>query len=44
MTKSERNTTNTLRDTLIDAQKYLDSGLIGEGLGLPRQTTSGQAD
>lgn len=32
MTKSERDTANTLRDALIDAQKYLESGRIGEGV------------
>lgn len=32
MTKSERDTANTLRDALIDAQKYLDSGRVGEGV------------
>ena len=31
MTKSEREAANTLREALADAQKYLDSGRIGEG-------------
>ncbi|UAN58014.1 hypothetical protein [Serratia sp. JSRIV004] len=32
MTKTERDTANTLRDALADAQKYLDSGRVGEGV------------
>ncbi|WP_439040354.1 hypothetical protein ACSJLR_002779 [Serratia bockelmannii] len=32
MTKSERDTANTLRKALIDAKEYLDSGRIGEGV------------
>jgi hypothetical protein len=32
MTKTERETAHTLRNALIDAQKYLDSGRVGEGV------------
>lgn len=39
MTKTERDTANTLRDALIDAQKYLESGRIGEDVDWVRIAT-----